>query len=1126
MGAVRFNVKLVARVLSIKRALYGVSVFVFITAFVAQSFSFLVEAATNGPLVPTPYSSIGVGQSHTCGVTAGAAYCWGSGANGRLGNNSTTQSLAPVAVDTSGVLSGKTVTAVSVGFSYTCVIAGGAAYCWGTNGNGMLGNNSVTQSFVPVAVDTSGVLSGKTVTAISAGTSHSCAIAAGAAYCWGLNTNGRLGNNSTTESLVPVAVDTSGVLSGKTATSIDAGDSHTCAIATGAAYCWGANQASGILGNNSTVESLVPVAVDTSGVLSGKTVATISAGSAYSCVVADSAAYCWGINSSGTLGNNSSTASRVPVAVNTSGALSGKTVTFISVNQAHTCAVATGAGYCWGTNTNGPLGNNSTTLSLVPVVVASRLLSPIGSASHQFFRNNNSLQPGSPISTQNQIAEVSTNNAFRLRTGVLGGQKYNTIDKRTVTEASAGFSHTCALASGVPYCWGSGLNGLLGTGVSVNSLEPAEVNISGVLSGKTVTAISAGQFHSCVIADGAAYCWGTGTNGRLGNNNGTSTFASPVAVDATGVLSGKTVTAISAGISHTCVVASGAAYCWGNGTSGQVGNNSTSNQILVPVAVDATGVLSGKTVTAISAGSSHTCAIADNAAYCWGLGTVGRLGNNSTTQSLVPVAVDTSGVLSGKTVTRISTGDTHSCAIADTAAYCWGSGANGRIGHNLATLSLVPVAVSTAGVLSGKTVTAISAGSSHTCAIAGGSAYCWGINTNGRLGNNSTTQSLVPVAVDTSGVLSGKTVTTISSVGAFSCAVAAGATYCWGFNGTGQFGNNSIAESLVPVRTATVSNGVSLVTTNNDFSLRFAEKTAVTCSAQTTGFTNVTTTSALAWNTNSNATNGSAISRNTNDPAFEIEASYQTYISSGTSFTNSQDIAPGKIGLWDFSLQDTAGVPASYCLKITYADGTNLETYDYYPEVLIEEASLQLGFIDINALPITTPSMAMAPTNVLPLCQVTTGVLGDVTNSRLRMTQQGSFSNGWTVSIAVTGGPTDSWLDDDTNERYDYNDPSGSPAGCNSGSDGDGIAGLLSVDTDTTDITPQNSCSTTGLSWNNGVQQFDQGNVDAITLLSGSSSAQSDCYWDMSGTVLSQTIPYMQPAGEYKMQLTVTAVAQ
>ena len=224
--------------------------------------------------------------------------------------------------------------------------------------------------------------------------------------------------------------------------------------------------------------------------------------------------------------------------------------------------------------------------------------------------------------------------------------------------------------------------------------------------------VSVGNSHSCAIAsNNQVYCWGDNTYGQLGNGT-TESSGSPVAVNMSGVLSGKTVLQVDAGGTHTCVLASdNQAYCWGSNTSGKLGNNSTTTALL-PVAVTRTGVLSGKTIRQISAANQHTCAIAsDNLAYCWGNNGTGRLGNNSTTSSSVPVAVNTSGVLSGKTIRYIATGNQHSCAIAsDNLAYCWGYNGSGRLGNNSTTDSYVPVAVVNTGAMSGNTFRYIDVG--------------------------------------------------------------------------------------------------------------------------------------------------------------------------------------------------------------------------------------------------------------------------------------------------------------------------------------------------------------------------------------------------------------------------------
>jgi alpha-tubulin suppressor-like RCC1 family protein len=225
------------------------------------------------------------------------------------------------------------------------------------------------------------------------------------------------------------------------------------------------------------------------------------------------------------------------------------------------------------------------------------------------------------------------------------------------------------------------------------------------------------------------------------------------------------------------------------------------------VAVYTAGVLSGKTIKSITVGGDYTCAIAsDNLAYCWGYNNYGQIGDNSTTTRLVPVAVYTAGVLSGKTIKSISAGYDHTCVIAsNNLAYCWGFNTYGELGNNLSTPAnnVVPVAVYTAGVLSGKTIASIEVGDDHTCAVASDSkVYCWGFNSSGQVGDNSTTNRLAPVAVYTAGVLSGKTITSASASGNYACVIASDVNaYCWGQGTSGQLGNNAAANSSVPVAT-------------------------------------------------------------------------------------------------------------------------------------------------------------------------------------------------------------------------------------------------------------------------------------------------------------------------------------
>ncbi|MCX6864875.1 MAG: cadherin-like beta sandwich domain-containing protein [Verrucomicrobia bacterium] len=282
----------------------------------------------------------------------------------------------PVLVNRTGVLAGKIVTAVAAGYDFSLALCSdGTIASWGRNTNYQLGNNSTTDSSVPVLVDRTGVLSGKTVIAISAGSSYSLVLCAdGTLAAWGYNSYGQLGNGTTASSGVPVLVDRTGVLAGKTVTaiSISAGGAHSLVLCSdGTLASWGYNS-NGRLGNNRTLDSSVPVLVDRTGVLSGKTAVAIAAGGGHGLVqCSDGTLATWGYNSSGQLGNNSTTDSSVPVLVDRTGVLLGKTVASISAGDIHNivrCSDGTLA--AWGSN----VGNNSIINSPVPTLVSTAAL--------------------------------------------------------------------------------------------------------------------------------------------------------------------------------------------------------------------------------------------------------------------------------------------------------------------------------------------------------------------------------------------------------------------------------------------------------------------------------------------------------------------------------------------------------------------------------------------------------------------------------------------------------------------------------------------------------------------------------------------------------------------------------
>lgn len=391
-----------------------------------RAFDSVMYAATI--TVKERWIAISAGTDHTCGISVGLdAFCWGSGANGTLGNGRPLDARAPSRVLN---LAGPKFVSISAGDHNTCAITvQQVAYCWGFGSLGRLGNGTQSDQFTPVPVSL-----GRTWQMVSAGET-SCAVATPSqAFCWGSNSALQLGTPIPESSLdvcgaircsfSPLAVRAA---SGDTLSfsSVDVATFHTCGLSSASgtnaqAFCWGrSNRVPFVLDTifllgDSTFESRTPIPVAAPlGEVESLAFKSLNSGTQHTCGVTITASrvYCWGNNDQGQLGVGSLTLHAKPEAVALDLAMDS-----VSAGGSHTCALSQNdAAFCWGDDDYGQLGDSS--------------------------------PPGA---------------SQRVPVQVAGGHVFKAL--------TSGEHHTCGITNdGVAYCWGSNASGQLGTAASLRT---------------------------------------------------------------------------------------------------------------------------------------------------------------------------------------------------------------------------------------------------------------------------------------------------------------------------------------------------------------------------------------------------------------------------------------------------------------------------------------------------------------------------------------------------------------------------------------------------------------------------------------------------------------------------------
>jgi len=630
-----------------------------------------------------------VGSAHTCQVRAGSGQlsCWGENESGQLGDGGTATAIyQPKIID-----SGSAYQKVTAGRVHTCgILTNGTLKCWGNNLFYQLGDGTTTERLTPAVVD-----SGTTYSQVVASKANdsTCGITtAGVLKCWGLNSSGQLGDGTKTSRPVPTVID-----SGTNYLKVSLGFSHTCGITTmGVLKCWG-SASSYRLGTGGLVEKLSPTVID-----SGNSYIAVSASNSTCAIRVDNQLRCWGDNSADQLGVDSAS---FPIVVPTS-IDTAQSYKNVEVGNRIACGIKTDDGVrCWGTNSFGEIGNQSSGV---------------------------------------------------FRPGWVG---LGYLKKLSITKSTA-----CGIdLIGVLRCWGSNSHGQLGIGDTSLRKSPGPV----LDGGTSYKSVAAGSNHACGITTGGALkCWGGSNKSQTGNGFFTLDTI-PKLVDP-GVFYNKVAT----GTDHTCgLTTAGTIKCWGDNTYKQI-DSRADTIISLPLTID-----SGTTYSDLSSGGYHTCGITTTGTLkCWGRNNKGQLGDNSTVNRSSPVVIDP-----GVSYASISAGSEHSCGITKTGTLkCWGSNGSGRLGNGTTTDLLQPVVIDF-----GTSYSKVSAGMGTTCGITLlGVAKCWGANTRGEVGKRTTTsQFTTPQAVASSGEYY-KDISV--SYDYHVCGLSTtGDVNCWGDNGSG-----------------------------------------------------------------------------------------------------------------------------------------------------------------------------------------------------------------------------------------------------------------------------------------------------------------------------------------------------
>ena len=701
----------------------------------------------------------------------GTLWAWGNNAFGQLGQGNTTNYSSPVQVGTLSVW-----TQIACGYYSTAGIqSNGTLWAWGNNSYGQLGTSNQINYSSPVQVGTLSTWSQVSAgwSQVSAGAGFTTAIQSnGTLWAWGVNSYGQLGQGNITNYSSPVQVGALSVWA-----QVTAGSATAAIQSNGTLWAWGYN-GYGQLGTSNTTNYSSPVQV---GTLSTWYQVTMQQWNIGAILQSSGTLYASGLNTFGSLGNNSTTGQSSPVAI-----LSPSPGPWNKIVAAYDTTIAiqnNGTLWSCGYNLYGQLGLNTTTVSIstfVQVGSLSAWTQIAGARYHMLaIQSNGTLWAWGSNSYGQLGLNTSTNYSSPVQVGVLS----------TWTKVACGYVSSLGIQSnGTLWTWGYNLYGQLGLSDTTTRSSPVQV---GALS--TWTQVAGGNYYTLALQNpGILYAWGYNFSGQLGLNTSTTPYYSPLQVLSPFQGTWIQISTNGTSKSSAAIISPGTLWMWGQNTSGQLGNNSTTNQSS-PIQV---GALS--TWSQVSSSGAYTTAIQNNGTlWSWGQNASGQLGLNTTTGISSPVQV---GSLS--TWTQVTTGTSTSTLAIQTPGTLWAWGSNnlGQLGTSNTTNYSSPVQI---GVLN--TWTQISSGDYNGLAIqSNGTLWSWGSNSFGQLGVNTAGANGVSSPVQV-GALSTWTQVRYGFPNYIIALQSNGTLWGWGNNTYGNLGNNTTTNYSSPIQIGALS---------------------------------------------------------------------------------------------------------------------------------------------------------------------------------------------------------------------------------------------------------------------------------------------------------------------------------